>query len=246
MNRIRYGGIAAISSLLFLGASVLVACDPRREEQPVIPPSRSAAPMNMPAASAAKTGSTGMNLSQGSSFAQAETPRPSPPGSMAGRAVSAADIEFVSSAASAGTLEVEASRVAVEKAKTPAVRNFAQKMIDEHSRTGAELRALAVASSVGNVAAMSPKDGEQLRKLKELQGRAFEREYVAQLGVAAHERAVGAFQKAAEGAADAQVKTFAQAKLPALRENLKTAQALAKELGPPAAKSDSPTTSATK
>jgi putative membrane protein len=160
------------------------------------------------------------------------SPRSNPsPGTMGGKAVSAADVEFVANAASAGTLEVEASRVALEKTKSPAVRDFAQKLIDEHSKAGAELRALKVASSVGNVAAMSPQDGEQLRRLKALQGREFDREYVAQIGVAAHQEAVGAFQRAADSASDNQVKTFAQAKLPALRDHLKTAQGLAKELG---------------
>ncbi|HYS15261.1 MAG TPA: DUF4142 domain-containing protein [Burkholderiaceae bacterium] len=158
---------------------------------------------------------------------------------MGGKAVSAGDVDFVSSAASASTLEVEASRVALEKAKTPNVRAFAQKIVDERSKTGAELRALTVAKSVGNLGAMSPKDGEQLRRLKELQGREFDREYVAQIGVAAHQDAVGAFQRAADSANDNQVKTFAQAKLPGLRDNLKDAQQLAKEVGAPAAGSKS-------
>jgi putative membrane protein len=148
---------------------------------------------------------------------------------MGGKAVSADDVEFVSVAASAGTLEVEASRVALERSKTASVRNFAQKMLADHSNVGAELRALTVASSVGNIAVMNPKDGEQLRKLKEQQARSFEREYVAQIGVAAHQGAIKAFQKAADSASDTQVRTFAQAKLPALREHLKMAQAIAKK-----------------
>jgi putative membrane protein len=57
----------------------------------------------------------------------------------------------------------------------------------------------------------------------------------------AHRDAVGSFQTAADGASDPQVKTFAQTKLPALREHLKMAQALAKEVGASAAsKSDPP------
>jgi len=167
---------------------------------------------------------------------------------MGGKAVSASDVDFVSSAASAGALEVEASRVALEKTKTPTVRAFAQKVVDERAKIGTELRALTVAKSVGNLGAMSPKDGDQLRRLKELQGREFDREYVAQIGVAAHQDAVGAFQKAADSASDNQVKTFAQAKLPVLRDHLKDAQQLAKEVGAPAAgsKSDPLATGSTK
>jgi len=154
-----------------------------------------------------------------------------PGATMGGRAVSANDVEFVSTVASAGTLEIEASRVALQKTRSPAVRNFAQKMVDDHSKVGAELRALNVASSVSNIAAMNPKHGDQLRKLKDLQGRDFDREYAAQIGVAAHQDAVQAFQKAADSAIDPQIRTLAQAKLPELREHLKMAETLAKNVG---------------
>jgi putative membrane protein len=195
------------------GLAVIAACDARRVD-PTLAPVKSSPQATAHIVPAAR----GASLQPRIHLVQAG-------------AVSAADVEFVSSAASASALEVEASRVALEKSKTPAVRNFAQKMIDEHSKAGAELRALKLASSVGNVAAMSPKEGAQVRKLKELNGREFDREYVAQIGVAAHQQAVNAFQKAATSAADTQLKSFAQAKLPGLREHLQMAQALAKNVG---------------
>lgn len=232
MNQFQSRGIRAslpLTCSALLGLAAIAACDSRRVE-PTLPPVKSSMQVPSNAAPAARhaTAEPRIYLAQAGGSTAA-------PGTMGGKAVSAADVEFVSSAASACTLEVEASRVALEKSKTPAVRNFAQKMVDEHSKVGAELRALNVASSVGNVAAMSPKEGEQLRKLKELQGREFDREYAAQIGVAAHQEAVNAFQKAATSATDTQLKTFAQAKLPGLREHLKMAQALAKNVGASAA-----------
>lgn len=220
MKQVRERGVSALLPLActaVFGLAAIAACDSRKVD-PTLPPVKS----SVLAAAGTTPAARGASSQPRIYLAQAG-------------AVSAADVEFVSSAASAGTLEVEASRVALEKSKTPAVRNFAQKMIDEHSQVGAELRALNVASSVGNVAAMSPKEGAQLRKLKELQGREFDREYAARIGVAAHQEAVNAFQKAATSSTDAQVKTFAQAKLPGLREHLKMAQALARNLGSPAA-----------
>src|SRR5436309_5877846 len=125
MNRIRPGGIAA---LLYpwcfgvLGTGVLCACDSRREE-PGLPPITSVAEAS-PVAAATR-------FAERSTVAQAESPRPTTsPGTMGGKAVSAADVEFVSSAASAGTLEVEASRVAREISKLTDVRNFAKTMVD--------------------------------------------------------------------------------------------------------------------
>src|SRR5262249_46451751 len=72
-------------------------------------------------------------------------------GTMGGMAVSANDVEFVSNAASTASLEVEAARAALEKARSPAIRNFAQRMVEDHTKLGMEVRALNVASSVGNV-----------------------------------------------------------------------------------------------
>lgn len=233
MKRILGYGATSMRALVCagIGVALIAACDSRRAEPagaPPGPPAPAVTSTAPPAAPPAQSGSGGQDSQAGST-------RPPSPSRGGQGAVSAADVAFVASAASAGTLEVEASRVALEKTKSAAVRSFAQKMVDEHSKVGAELRALTVAASVGNVAAMTPTDGAQLRKLQELQGRDFDREYVATMGVAAHEDAVNAFEKAAESASDPQLKTFAQAKLPALREHLKMAQALAKQVGASAA-----------
>jgi putative membrane protein len=235
VNRIRPGRCAAALFAPLGGlfvAGLLIACEPRRSE-PSLPPSFSFASLRLAPAllRVALADSEGVARSP---IAQATRPS-APPGSMGGRAVSAADVEFVSAAASAATLEIEASRVALERTKIPAVRNFAQRMSDDHARIGSELRGLNVATSVGNLAAINPMGSDQLRKLKELQGREFDREYVAQIGVAAHDGAIGAFENAASATTDAQVRTFAQAKLPELREHLKLAQAVAREVRAPSA-----------
>jgi putative membrane protein len=219
--------------VVVVGAVVLAACDSRRTE-PAAPPATSPAPaVNPPSPAASPPGKTGASEAPSPQARSGSAAAQSAP--MGGKAVSAADVAFVANAASAGTLEVEASRVALEKAKSEAVRSFAQKMVDEHSKVGAQLRALTVASSVGNVAAMTPTDGERLRKLKELNGRDFDREYVARMGVAAHQDAVAEFQKAAESASDPQVRTFAQATLPELQAHLKAALVLARQVGATAA-----------
>src|SRR5262249_51265149 len=144
---------------------------------------------------------------------------------------SANDVEFVSNAASTASLEVEAGRTALEKARSPAIRNFAQRMVEQHTKLGMEVRALNVASSVGNVEIMNPRDAGELRRLRELNGREFEREYVEQIALSVHKGVIDAFEERARGARDAQLKTFAQAKLPELQEHLKMAQALADGLG---------------
>ena len=211
--------LCALLSVL-TAAALVAACD--RPTKPV-----TAFDLVIPSARAATPGPAAA-VTAGQSRAAVPTGKP----------LSAADVDFVATAASGNALEVEASKLALERTKNPAVRDFAQHMVADHGKVGEELRALPVAASVGNFAALMLKHKDQLNKLRELQGPAFDKAYATQIGVAAHQETVSLFQKAADGAADSQTKAFAQAKLPALREHLQMAQALAQRVGSaaPAAK----------
>jgi putative membrane protein len=50
---------------------------------------------------------------------------------------------YMSMAASSDMFEIESSRIALQRSQNPAVRNFAQMMIDHHSRTTSDLMATA-------------------------------------------------------------------------------------------------------
>lgn len=160
---------------------------------------------------------------------------------MASKPISAADVDFVSTAASGNTFEIEAGKLALERTKNDAVRKFAQHMVADHGKAGDELRALPVSRSVGTFGALMPKHKDELAKLRELQGAAFDKAYIAQVGVAAHQQSVAVFEKAADGASDSQTKAFAQAKLPAMREHLRMAQTMAQQVGTAAPPAKAPT-----
>jgi putative membrane protein len=216
----------SLLACVMAAAGIFTACD--RRTDPVA--SSSAAPAARPGTGAASTAPATRPGMAAPASAGATTAAPTPP--PVGKPVSAKDVEFVATAASGSALEVEASKLAMERTKNASVRNFAQKMVDDHSKASAELRALPTASSVGNLSAMIPKHNEQLKKLRELQGAAtFDREYATKIGVSVHEETIDLFQKAADAAADSQIKAFAQKKLPELREHLKMAQAMAREVG---------------
>ncbi|HEX8413893.1 MAG TPA: DUF4142 domain-containing protein [Sphingomicrobium sp.] len=50
---------------------------------------------------------------------------------------------YMSMAASSDMFEIESSRIALQRSQNPAVRNFAQMMIDHHTRTTSDLMATA-------------------------------------------------------------------------------------------------------
>lgn len=169
------------------------------------------------------------------------TPAPGMPGgpATAGPAtvptIEAADRSFVTTAVSSGLLEVEASRLAVERSEHPQLRAFAQRMVDEHSKANDELRELANEAGLTDVpVATMGKYNAMLEKLRALKGADFEHEYAAQMGVAAHTESVALFEQAAKGATNLQLKEFAARLLPQLRDHLRQAQAVAKAVGVPA------------
>ena len=214
----------ALLLCVMAAAGLLAACDRRIEPIAVGSAMSAAVPTS---------GTRGAAVSATAGQSTAALPSSKP--------ISAADVDFVATVASGNSLEVEASKLALERSRNDAVRKFAQHMVADHGKVGEELRALPVSASVGNFAALMPKHKDQLSKLRELQGAAFDKAYVTQIGVAAHQETVSLFQKAADGASDSQTKAFAQAKLPALREHLQMAQTMAQQVGgaaPPAQGSD--------
>lgn len=136
------------------------------------------------------------------------------------------DASFLKQAAQNGHTEVEGSKLAATKATTEPVKTFAQKMIDDHTKTHAELAALASSKGVDVPSEPSVAQKAKLKLLSAADGADFDRRYADMLGVKAHEDTVKLFQKAASGARDPEVKAFAAKTLPALKEHLEMARKL--------------------
>jgi len=137
-------------------------------------------------------------------------------------AVSAADRTFMLKAAGSGLYEVEASRLAAERARSSAVKNFAQSMVSDHEKANQELMALASARGVSlpqQLPADKRKEVDRLSKAKN-----FDAEYMRNTGVKEHKAAVALFEKASKSAKDAELKAWAAEKLPTLRAHLAHAQ----------------------
>jgi putative membrane protein len=147
-----------------------------------------------------------------------------PDGHGAGRKMTA-DHKFVMFAAMGGMAEVELGRLAAAKGASEDVRQFGQRMVDDHSKANDELMSVASSKGIQPPAALDAKHQAAVQKLSALSGEKFDREY-AKMMVADHKKTVSEFQKEADRGADADVKAFAASKLPALQEHLRMAQRL--------------------
>lgn len=145
--------------------------------------------------------------------------------------LSRADEGFISQAAQNGHAEVEASKMALEKASDPKVKEFAKHMVEDHTKANEELRSLA--SSKGVELPDGPsllQKGKSKLMLSTADGEDFDRRYMDSMGITAHEDTIELFEKAVKEAEDAEVKAFAQKTLPKLQEHLKMAQEIQQTL----------------
>jgi putative membrane protein len=139
-----------------------------------------------------------------------------------GSAPSTAD--FVKIAAISDLFEIEASKLASARADASG-KQFATKMITDHTKTSEELKALAPKADVQIPAALDSSHQSKLDKLKGLQGAAFDKEYDS-MQVAAHEDAVSLFERYAKRGDNAKLKAFAAKYLPHLQDHLRMAKNL--------------------
>lgn len=136
---------------------------------------------------------------------------------------SAADAKFAREAAIGGMEEVELGKVAVQKASNDKVKEFGQRMIDDHSKAGKELKSVAAKNNIVLPAELDAKHKAMVDKYSSMSGAAFDRAYMRDM-VKDHTSDVADFQKEANNGTDQGLKTFAATTLPTLQEHLRIAK----------------------
>jgi putative membrane protein len=126
--------------------------------------------------------------------------------------------DFVTTAASAGLFEVESSKLALQKSQDQTVKDFAQRMIDDHTKAADRLKAIATQKNIPVPTEMLPQHKAQLDMLKNLNGTAFDRAY-HDAQVRAHDEAVSLFDRASKSLSDNDLKSFASDTLPTLKDH---------------------------
>jgi putative membrane protein len=142
-----------------------------------------------------------------------------------GMQLSSADRKFAMEAAMGGMAEVELGRMAAERGASDAVKQFGQRMVDDHSRANNELMQLASGKGIALPTALDAKHQALMTKMSGLSGAAFDRAYAKEM-VKDHNKDVALFQREASRGADSGLKGFAQTTLPTLQEHLRMARAL--------------------
>jgi putative membrane protein len=133
------------------------------------------------------------------------------------------DTQFAKKAAQGGMAEVKMGQLAQEKGTSDAVKKFGQRMVDDHSKAGDDLKKAAAQENMTLPNDISAKDKVTYDALSKLSGAAFDRAYARDM-VKDHEEDIADFNKEANGGQKAAIKDFASQTLPTLQDHLKQAK----------------------
>ncbi|HEX8671254.1 MAG TPA: DUF4142 domain-containing protein [Longimicrobium sp.] len=164
----------------------------------------------------------------------AEVPQGAPPpdtGSQAPVAGEMSDANIAAVASASNQDEIQSSRVALQKGENAQVKQFAQRMVDDHTRMEQEMSQLLQSKSV------TPQDNAQSTQMKQaaqsaiqqmegMTGRQLDSAYVAHQ-VQAHQATLQALETMLiPNAKDPQVKAMLEKARPAVAQHLADAQKL--------------------
>jgi putative membrane protein len=141
-----------------------------------------------------------------------------------------ADAKAIRDLAEANMAEVEAGKLAAQKAKSAEVKQFAQHMVDDHGKMLEEVKQLAQSKGVDLPKAPGAKHQATKKKLESAPADKFDQVYMSEM-VKGHQETVKEVEKIAKEAKDPEVKQAAQKALPDIKEHLKMAQDTAGKAG---------------
>jgi putative membrane protein len=145
--------------------------------------------------------------------------------------LSSTDKKFVMEAAVGGMEEVQLGQLAAQKATDPDVKNFGQKMVDDHSKANDQLKQVASQKGITVPSALPASKQKDVDQLSKLSGAAFDKKYVSMM-VQDHKKDVAEFKKESTKAKDSDVKGFASNTLPTLQDHLKMIQDISAKMHP--------------
>jgi putative membrane protein len=131
---------------------------------------------------------------------------------------------FVKKAALDGMTEVQLGKIAASKAQDPKVKEFAEKMVKDHSKANEELASVAKQKGLTVPTELDPEHQSMVQSLNSKSGEAFDAAYSEHMN-ADHAKAVALFQGAVTGS-DPDLAAFAKKTLPTLEQHKQMAKRL--------------------
>lgn len=144
--------------------------------------------------------------------------------------LSPGDRKFLTMAMEGNMAETQLAKLALQKTSNADVRQFAQKMVDDHTQLQSQAEPIAEQVGVQEPTQVAPKDQALMTKLQAMNGTEFDKAY-ANAMVSDHKEDLKEFKKEETSGKDQSVKDLATQGEPVIAEHLQLAQALQKKVG---------------
>lgn len=139
------------------------------------------------------------------------------------------DATFAQQAALSGLAEIELGRLAQQRASSDAVRQFADHIVNDHTRANADLKQLARNQGITLPADLDQQHRQLLDTLSRQRGQDFDRQFVQQM-IDDHQQAVNLFDTEARTGQNSELRAWAAHTVPVLRDHLRMAQDLQNQI----------------
>jgi len=136
------------------------------------------------------------------------------------------DAHWAREAAIGGMFEVQLSQLAVQKATSPEIKQFAQKLVDDHTRANQQLTQIAQTKKIDLPTQLDEGHKEKLAKFQKKEGQHFDKGYVNCI-TADHVHDILMFRDGSQDLRDPELKQFAAQQLPTLQQHYQRAAQLA-------------------
>ena len=135
---------------------------------------------------------------------------------------------FVRKAMQGGMAEIQLGQLTLQKSNNDQVKQFAQHMIDDHTKLNDQMKPVAQQLGVDVPNQISKKDQKLMAKLQALSGPAYDQAYIQDM-VKDHKADLNDFQTEASSGSDPTVKDAAAQSSKLIAQHLQMAQQLAKD-----------------
>jgi putative membrane protein len=140
--------------------------------------------------------------------------------------VGVADQVFAMMSAEGGLVEVQLGKLAADLAADPEVRQWAQRLVQDHTTANQELLTIAKQKDISIPREVDDTHEDVVKLFSRLEGAQFDREFL-RYQVMHHEKDVAAFGLQAKEGQDPELKAFAAKQLPILQAHLQQVRNLA-------------------
>lgn len=145
------------------------------------------------------------------------------------------DKDFVRTALQGGMAEVQLGQLAAQKGNSDDVKQFGQKMVDDHTKLADQLKPVAEQMGVKPPTSLSSKDKATLAKLQALNGEAFDKAYIRDM-VKDHTKDEKDFRQEADRTTDPQLKEAVTQGAQVIGEHLQMIKQIAQKNNVPVSK----------